>query len=203
MPLYLFLLLPCPFFIGVPGFHKKLHQSPYRKDFHQDGFLIYIDQPFKIFFDHRQTRHNSRGQVGVKPMSIFLAFTLHPRPLPLLFMWTSYHDILCCQGKLFSKRNTLERMADKSPHPHLGCESYRPLPQGERGIGRDCRVVPRLRDSSQWRFSFPIIFRPWNCRPWSWNEFRMTLLDSGHGSWWQSWIMIWVRIWVRRLTVLF
>jgi hypothetical protein len=75
MPPYLFLLFPCPPLISVPGFHKKLHQSPYRKNFHEDGFLINNDQPFKIFFDHRRTRHNGRDQVRVRPRSIFLAFT--------------------------------------------------------------------------------------------------------------------------------
>ena len=65
MPLYLLLLLLRPLFICVPGFHKKLHQSLDRKDFHQDGFLINNDHPSKILFDHRRTTHNS----------IFLAFT--------------------------------------------------------------------------------------------------------------------------------
>lgn len=53
MPLDLLPLVPCPFFIRVPGFHKKMHQSLYRKDFHEDGVLVHKDQPFEIFLDHR------------------------------------------------------------------------------------------------------------------------------------------------------
>jgi len=52
MPLDLLLLVPGPFFIRVPGLHKKLHQSLYREDFHEDGVLIHKDQPLDVFLDH-------------------------------------------------------------------------------------------------------------------------------------------------------
>jgi len=51
----LFPLSPRPSFICVPGFHEKLHQSLDRNDFHEDGFLIQMDQPFQIFLNHRRT----------------------------------------------------------------------------------------------------------------------------------------------------
>ena len=83
MLLYLFPLVPCPFFICVPGFHKKLHQSFDRKDFHQDGFLIYNEQSFEISFDHRQTSYNDRI---LKPF-----FSMEPSP--------SYFPVIYTPGR--------------------------------------------------------------------------------------------------------
>lgn len=78
MAFYLFPFFPCPSFIGISGLHQKLHQTPYRKDLHQDGFLINNDQPSKIFFDHL-----------FFSSSALLNFFIYVK---------SYHNILCCQG---------------------------------------------------------------------------------------------------------
>ena len=85
MSLYLLLLLSGPFIIRVPDFHKELHQSLYGKDFHEDGFLIHKNEPLKIFFHHRDP----------KSKTVVLSFV----------QGTGYHDILCCQGKLYFKKH--------------------------------------------------------------------------------------------------